>query len=63
MFQSRPATATRPERTGLAFVAGDTYWFSVQAQNSGGLWSPITTRSLVAGQGMNGLFLPMVRGR
>ena len=53
-------TETRVTRTGLGFVEGQTYWFSVQAQNSGGLWSETRTRSFVAGETSYDVLLPLL---
>jgi len=36
-------------RTGLGLVSGQPYWFNVQAQNQGGLWSPVGSSRFVAG--------------
>lgn len=56
-------TATRLSRSGFGFVEGQTYYFSLQAQNSGGLWSPSAISSFVSGQGDYKVYLPALWGR
>lgn len=47
-------------RSGLGLADGQQYWVSVQAQNSGGLWSASQYRSFVAGQqSFITLYLPL----
>jgi subtilisin family serine protease len=48
-------------RTGLGLVEGQQYWFSVQAQNSGGLWSSSGQSSFIAGQPINQVYLPLIQ--
>lgn len=48
-------------RSSLGLVSGQQYWFSVQAQNAGGLWSTAKYSGFVAGQQSPRVYLPLVR--
>jgi parallel beta-helix repeat protein len=54
-------TGASVTRTGLGLVEGQQYWFSVQAQNSGGLWSSSGQSSFIAGQPINQVYLPLIQ--
>jgi hypothetical protein len=55
------STTTRTaSRTGLGLTRGQRYWVGVQARNVGGLWSPVSYASFVAGQFQGRLILPVV---
>jgi hypothetical protein len=57
-----PIDSTSVTRTGLGLVSGHHYWFSVQAQNQGGLWSPVSSNEFVAGvKKIVSLYLPVLR--
>jgi len=52
--------ATTVTRTGLGLVTGQHYWVSVQAQNQGGLWSPVGASRFTAGAKNPLLWMPVV---
>jgi hypothetical protein len=45
-----PTVAAQAALSGLALVAGHTYWISVQAKNEFGLWSFVARDWFIAGQ-------------
>jgi hypothetical protein len=45
-----PTALSSATRAGLGLVPGQTYWVSAQAQNEGGLWSPLGMDAFVAGE-------------
>ena len=54
-------TKTSISRNGLILIDGHQYWVSIQAQNSGGLWSQIAYSPFVAGEvSYIKAFLPLV---
>jgi hypothetical protein len=54
-------TSTGVARSGLGLTNGQTYYVSVQAQNSGGLWSPVVAAAFTAGmKTVYGVLLPLL---
>jgi hypothetical protein len=56
-----PTAATTAARAGLGLLPGQTYWVSVQAQNTGGLWSPVAGDAFIAGETKTvSIYVPLV---
>jgi hypothetical protein len=57
----RYTTSTSASLTGLLFTPGQTYYASVAAQNTSGLWSPVGTVKFTGGQKPSAdLYLPLL---